>query len=78
MVTEARENELMDKAVDLLEAAGVPTMAREEASAFLTGVMTTAFMLLRTVAGDEYLRGWLAGASGDLCKPAVVEIRKPS
>lgn len=78
MLTEARENELMDKAVDLLEAAGVPTMPREEACSFLTGVMTTAFMLLRTVAGDEYLRGWLAGASGDLYTPPVVNIRKPS
>ena len=78
MVTEARENELMDKAVDLLEAAGVPTMAREEASTFLTGVMTTAFMLLRTTESDEYLRGWLAGARADLDKPAAVLIRKPS
>jgi hypothetical protein len=78
MVTEARENELLDKAVDLLEAAGVPTMPREEACAFLTGVMTTAFLLLRTVEGDDYLRSWLEGASGDLHKPPTIEIRKPS
>lgn len=78
MVTEARENELMDRAVDLMEAAGVPTMPREEANAFLTGVMTTAFMLLRTVASDEYLRGWLEGARDDLDKPPAVLIRKPS
>ncbi len=78
MVTEAREIELTDKAIEALEAAGVPTMPRDEASTFLTIVMTTAFSLLRTVESDKYLRGWLAGARDDLDKPPAFEIRKPS
>lgn len=78
MVSEAKEQELMNKAVQALEVAGVPTMPRDEAAAYLTGVMTSAYALLRTVAGDAYIRGWLDSALDDLANPPVVEIRKPS
>lgn len=78
MVTDAREQELMNKVVQALEAAGVPTMSRDEAGAYLTSVMTSAYALLRTVESDEYVRGWLESAHDDLVNPPTFEIRKPS
>lgn len=78
MVTDARECELMDKATKALETAGIPTMPRDEASVFLTSVITLAFTLLRTFENDEYMRGWVDSALDDLQKPPAVEIRRPS
>jgi hypothetical protein len=78
MISEAREQELMNKAVQALEAAGVPTMPRDEAGAYLTSVMTSAYALLRSDEGDEYVRGWLQSAHDDLINPPAFEIRKPS
>ena len=78
MVTEAREQELMNKAVQALEAGGIATMPRAEASAYLTGVMTLAFELLRDVETEKYIRGWLDSAIADLAKRPTFHIRRPS
>lgn len=78
MVTEAREQELMNKAVQAIEAAGIATMTRAEASAYLTSVMTLAYELLRDVETEKYVRGWPDSAIVDLSKRPIFHIRRPS
>jgi len=78
MLTPAREEELMAKALQAFEGAGIATMPRGEASAYLTGVMTLAFELLRDVETEKYIRGWLDSAIADLAKRPTFHIRRPS
>lgn len=78
MLTAAREQELMKKALHAFEGAGIATMTRAEASAYLTSVMHSAYALLRTVEDDSFVRGWLDAAIADLANPAPVRIRRPS
>jgi hypothetical protein len=78
MLTPAREEELMAKALHAFEGAGIATMSRADASAYLTGVMTLAYELLRDVETEKYIRGWLDSAIADLAKRPTFHIRRPS
>ena len=54
----------------------LPTI-REKSDA-LGVLMISAYNLLRTTEGDEFVRGWLQSALADVAKnPPVVEFRLP-
>jgi hypothetical protein len=69
MLTPAREQELMPKAIQAFECADIATMTKAEASAYLTSVMHSAYSLLRTLEDDHHLRGRLDAAITGLANP---------
>jgi len=57
---------------------GIAMMSRAEAESYLSTACQAAYQLLRNVAGDEWVRGWLESALADLSVPAPIQMRRPS
>ncbi|ABC34251.1 putative gp44 [Burkholderia thailandensis E264] len=58
---------------------GIATMTDSEKVTYLSASLLSAYQLLRSVAGDEWVKGWLESALHDvMTTPCPVEIRKPS
>ncbi|KWF29880.1 hypothetical protein [Burkholderia pseudomultivorans] len=58
---------------------GIATMTESEKVTYLSASLLSAYQLIRSVAGDEWVRSWLEAALYDVKNnPCAVEIRKPS
>ncbi|MBR8084591.1 hypothetical protein C6V04_04825 [Burkholderia multivorans] len=58
---------------------GIATMTDSEKVTYLSASLLSAYQLLRSVVGDEWVKGWLESALYDVKNnPCAVEIRKPS
>ena len=57
---------------------GLTTMCQEHQEAYLATAAQAAYQLLRGVAGDQWVRGWLESALADLASPAPIQLRRPS
>ncbi|MBU9398121.1 hypothetical protein KTE13_00015 [Burkholderia multivorans] len=57
---------------------GIATMTDAEKVTYLSASLLSAYQLLRSVVGDEWVKGWLESALYDVeNNPCAVEIRKP-
>ena len=63
---------------DGFERDGLAAMCREQQEAYLATAAQAAYQLLRGVAGDVWVRGWLESALADLANPAPIQLRKLS
>ncbi|CAJ8441572.1 hypothetical protein ACGY1D_16725 [Burkholderia pseudomallei] len=58
---------------------GIATMTESEKVSYLSASLLSAYQLLRSVVGDEWVMGWLEAALHEvMTTPCAVEIRKPS
>lgn len=58
---------------------GIATMTDSEKVTYLSASLLSAYQLIRSIAGDEWVKGWLEAALYDVTNnPCAVEIRKPS
>lgn len=49
--------------VEALKAVGIiPKLKPEERESYLSALLMISYKLLRTVAGDEFVRGWMESA----------------
>lgn len=72
------EEKIMSKVLDTFQNQGIATMSHAERASYLSAIMQTSYQLMRSVEGDEFVRGFLESALEDLATPAPVVLRKPS
>ncbi|MDN7970641.1 hypothetical protein QZM91_24125 [Burkholderia multivorans] len=70
---------MMQIVLDDYTRNGIATMTVSEKVTYLSASLLSAYQLLRSVVGDEWVKGWLESALYDVKNnPCAVEIRKPS
>ncbi|MEB2504599.1 hypothetical protein SB394_11820 [Burkholderia sp. BCCIQ04A] len=75
----AEDMRMMRIVLDDYTRNGIATMTDSEKVTYLSASLLCAYQLIRSVAGDEWVRGWLEAALYDVKNnPCAVEIRKPS
>jgi hypothetical protein len=72
------EDKIMTKVLDTLHHQGIASMSHAERAAYLSAVMHVSYQLMRSVEGDEFVRGFLESALADLNRPAPIGLRLPS
>ncbi len=75
----AEDMRMMKIVLDDYARNGIAMMTDSEKVAYLSASFLSAYQLLRSVSGDEWVKGWLESALHDvMTTPCLVEIRKPS
>ena len=75
----AEDMRMMKIVLDDYTRNGIATMTDSEKVTYLSASLLSAYQLIRAVAGDEWVKGWLESALYDVTNnPCAVEIRKPS
>lgn len=75
----AEDMRMMKIVLDDYTRNGIATMTDSEKVTYLSASLLSAYQLLRSVAGDEWVKGWLESALHDvMTTQCPVEIRKPS
>ncbi|MEB5483935.1 hypothetical protein QMA69_05400 [Burkholderia pseudomallei] len=75
----AEDMRMMKLVLDGYTRNGIATMTDSEKVTYLSAAMLSAYQLIRSVAGDKWVTGWLEAALHDVThNPCAVEIRKPS
>ncbi|WP_236078654.1 hypothetical protein [Paraburkholderia domus] len=77
-ISNAEEERLAKLVLGNFERDGIATMTAAQRVAYLSSTTLSAYQLLRTAAGDEWVRGWLRAALDDLKSPAPFVFRNPS
>ncbi|SMG01231.1 hypothetical protein [Burkholderia singularis] len=75
----AEDMRMMKIVLDDYTRNGIATMTDSEKVTYLSASMLSAYQLIRSVAGDEWVKGWLESALYDVKNnPCAFVIRKPS
>lgn len=75
----AEDMRTMKLVLDDYTRNGIATMTESEKVSYLSASLLSAYQLLRSVVGDEWVMGWLEAALHEvMTTPCAVEIRKPS
>ncbi|ONC33734.1 hypothetical protein AQ914_25800 [Burkholderia pseudomallei] len=75
----AEDMQMMKLVFDDYARNGIATMTASEKVTYLSASLFSAYQLIRSVAGDEWVKDWLEAALFDVTNnPCAVEIRKPS
>lgn len=75
----AKDMRTMKLVLDDYTRNGIATMTDSEKVTYLSASLLSAYQLLRSVVGDEWVMGWLEAALHEvMTTPCAVEIRKPS
>ncbi|HVM91354.1 MAG TPA: hypothetical protein VMT67_01010 [Terriglobales bacterium] len=75
----AEDTRQMNMILASFQRDGIATKTDAEKVSYLSAGLLVSYQLIRSVAGDEWVRGWLEAALHDVTNnPCAVEIRKPS
>lgn len=77
-MTDDIDRRMADLVLNGFQRDGIATMSRTEAESYLSTACQAAYQLLRNMAGDEWVRGWLESAIADLSARAPIQMRRPS
>ncbi len=77
-MTDDFEERAANMILDGFQRDGHATMCKERQEAYLATAAQAAYQLLRGVAGDQWVRGWLESSLADLSEPAPIALRQPS
>lgn len=62
----------VEQVLKFLGSAGIAVMSREDKCSLLSAMMLASYQLLRSVEGDEFVRGFFESSLSDLANPAPV------
>lgn len=61
--------------LEMMGKAGIATMTHEQRCSFLSAMMLASYQLMRSMDGDEFVRGFFEAALADMANPSPVKFR---